>query len=137
MPRPLVPASDDPRPSGHGPLIGSELDPEAQAVLDFLRGEQRSLVRGPASGVDAGNSLDHPEPAAPAWQDDESRDRPLYLPVASCRYAIIQYDVASALIVRRVVGLFGDVDGAENYARDSGYHLYDVVPATAVTARAP
>jgi hypothetical protein len=31
-----------------------------------------------------------------------------------------------------VVGLFGDVGCAETYARNGGYHLYDIVPATAV-----
>jgi len=59
-------------------------------------------------------------------------DRLVYFPAASHCYAIVQYDAASAHLVRRVVGLFSDADCADSYARDGGYHLYDVVPATAV-----
>jgi len=36
-----------------------------------------------------------------------------------------------------VVGLFGAADCAETYARDGGYHLYDIVPATAVIPTTP
>jgi len=61
----------------------------------------------------------------------------VYLPAASHCYAIVQYDVASARLVRRVVGLFGDVSCAETYAREGGYHLYDIVPATAVISMTP
>jgi len=61
----------------------------------------------------------------------------VYLPAASHCFAIVQYDAASARLVRRVVGLFGDVSCAESYARLCGYHLYDIVPATAVVPEIP
>jgi hypothetical protein len=57
--------------------------------------------------------------------------------VASHCYAIIQYDAASARLVRRIVGMFGDADCAVTYAHDGGYYLYDLLTATAVIARAP
>jgi len=53
--------------------------------------------------------------------------------MATCCYAVVLYDAASARLVRRTVGMFADVESAEAYARVSGYRLYDVVPATAVT----
>jgi len=75
-----------------------------------------------------------PEKLEPQANNAElaSHDRLVYLPAASHCYAIVQYDPASARLVRRVVGLFRDVGCAETYARDGGYHLYDIVPATAV-----
>jgi hypothetical protein len=75
-----------------------------------------------------------PEPQA-SDAEPASHDRLVYLPAASHCYAIVQYDPASARLVRRVVGLFGDVGRAEAYARDGGYHLYDIVPATAVVPK--
>jgi hypothetical protein len=49
----------------------------------------------------------------------------------------VQYDPASARLVRRIVGMFGDADCAETYAQDNGYRLYDVVPAIAVIPTLP
>lgn len=57
--------------------------------------------------------------------------------MASHCYAIIQYDAASARLVRRIAGMFGDADCAVTYAHDGGYYLYDLLTATAVIARAP
>src|SRR5215475_10872478 len=75
-----------------------------------------------------------PRPAQPVSADCEPtrHDSSVYLSAVSHCYAIVQYDPASARLVRRVVGLFGDAEGAETYARDGGFHLYDIVPATAV-----
>jgi hypothetical protein len=107
------------------------LDLEGRAVLDFLRGEY-AAARGPTPTI-------QPEQVEPQGKDAEPtrHDSLIYLPAASHCYAIVQYDTASARVVRRVVGLFGDADCAETYARLVGYHLYDVVPATAVIPKAP
>jgi hypothetical protein len=78
-----------------------------------------------------GTTSVRPAPAEPAGADP----RLVYLPAASHCYAIVQYDAASARLVRRVVGLLGDADCAEQYARDGAYHLYDIAPATAVIPR--
>jgi hypothetical protein len=123
MPRTLMPTPEDPHPVAASSPADAQLDPEAEAVLDFLheelapRGTSRTL-EPPVSERDDRAPTRH--------------DRLVYLPAASHCYAIIQYDPASARLVRRVVGLFSDVGCAEAYARDGGYHLYDVVPATAV-----
>ena len=83
------------------------------------------------------NLMPTPEDPRPAGRDLIRHDRLVFLPAASHCYAIVRYDTASARLVRRVVGLFGDVGCAETYARDNGYHLYDVVPATAIVPMAP
>jgi len=126
-----MPTPEDPqpppsaRPRDRLPPDGL-LDPEGQTVLDFLR---REYAAAPTVEPDA--SL-HPAQPEPTGREPTSHDRLVYLPAASHCYAIVQYDPASARLVRRVVGLFGDVGCAETYARDGGYHLYDIVPATAV-----
>jgi hypothetical protein len=57
-------------------------------------------------------------------RDDNAALR--YLAVASACYAVVQYDKDTARLVRRVVGLFGDVPSAELYAIENGYRLYDL-----------
>jgi hypothetical protein len=135
MPRTLMPTPEDPRPDVQALRVADPLDPEAQAVLDFLRGEYVA-ARGSAPTNQPGAAPPRPAQPEPADCEPTRHDSLVYLPAASHCYAIVQYD-ASARVVRRVVGLFGDADCAETYARDGGYHLYDVVPATAVIPKAP
>jgi hypothetical protein len=131
MPRTLMPTPEDPRPDGRA----LPPDAETRAVLDFRRGAY-AISRGSVPSIQPDTALARPE--QPELADcDPTRRQLVYVPAASHCYAIVQYDVASARLVRRVVGLFGDVTGAENYARLSGYHLYDIVPATAVTPKVP
>jgi hypothetical protein len=111
-------------------LADARLDPEIPAVLDFRRGEY-ATDRGSGPAVQPGAASAVPAPG-PADSDQTGQYRLVYMPAASHCYAIVQYDVASARLVRRVVGLFGDVACAEDYAHRGGYTLYDVVPATAV-----
>jgi len=59
-----------------------------------------------------------------------------YLPLACACYAIVQYSPTTASVVRRIVGMFGDVPSAKQYAVENGYQRYDVVPATTVIATA-
>ncbi len=139
MPRTLIPTPDDPRPDVRAVLAGAQLDPEADVVLDFLRGEYASVARGSGSSSQPGTTPRRPgQPEPPDEYSEPTRHNSLiYLPAASHCYAIVQYDAASARVVRRVVGLFGDVGCAEDYARLSGYSAYDVVPATAVIPKTP
>jgi len=95
-----------------------------------------SLVRAPARTRVASRGITVVQRGATGLKPT-NHDRLLYLPAASHCYAIVQYDPASARLVRRVVGLFGDAESAETYARDGGYHLYDIVPATAVILETP
>jgi len=104
----------------------ANLDLEDKAVLDFLRGEY-----APAAAI---NGASRSEPSdSPATDNDVLS----YLPVATSCFALVQYDTTTARLVRRVIGMFGDVQDAEHYGMENGYRLYDVVPATAVIARAP
>lgn len=81
---------------------------------------------------------DAPQPTVPDEDAEPTdHDRLIYLPLATWCYAILQYDVASPRVARRIVGLFGDVECAETYARDSGYHPYDLLTATAVVPMTP
>jgi hypothetical protein len=122
MPRTLLPP-EDPDP---GASTKSHLTLDDQATLDFLRGDyllaaEATVPRGPHRTKPRGES------------DDASASAVvIYLPGVAACYAIVQYDMASARVVRRVVGLFGGAGEAEGYAQDNGYYLYDVVPATAV-----
>jgi len=128
---------------------------EDRALLDFLRGDYAPAARAqgspcpppgqheesrtpkPSAPATAPGGISNPAPAdAGAGKPPETANNLTYIPVASYCYAIVQYDAASARVVRRVVGLFGDVDCAETYARDAGYHLYDLLTATAVIATA-
>jgi len=60
MSRTLMPTPDDPRPDMRTLLGGAHLDPEAQAVLDFLRGEYAPVTgRSPPEVVPA-ELLPHP-----------------------------------------------------------------------------
>jgi hypothetical protein len=118
-----MPTPEDPHPVAASSPADARLDPEPEAVLDFLRGQllpsgTSRPLEPPVSERDDGAPTRH--------------DRLVYLPAASHCYAIVAYDAASARVVRRVVGLFSDADSADSYARGGGYHLYDVVPATAV-----
>ncbi len=124
----------------HPPASASRDDPphlldlEGPAVLDFLRGQQ--ALAGHGSAQSQGTAAGQPErPALPGDCEPARHGDLVYLPTATTCYAIVLYDVASARVVRRVSGLFGDADCAEDYARASGYHLYDVVPATAVVPK--
>jgi hypothetical protein len=127
MTRIVLPAPDGPDPrhaAQAAPVTGHE-----QALRGFLVGRHpRVADTGPGR---VGRS----EPAEDAPAD--GHERLLYLPAITCCFAIVQYDAASARLVRRITGLFGDADCAETYARASGYHLYDVVPATAVMPTLP
>jgi len=102
-------------------------DLEDKALLDFLRGDY-----APAAAIN-GAARSAPPSDSPAIDGGVLS----YLPVASACYALVQYDVGTARLVRRVIGMFGDVQDAEHYGMENGYRLYDVVPATAVIARAP
>jgi hypothetical protein len=119
MTRTLLPIPDDPHPKQAGQVAVEE-----QTFPGFLLGGHRP-VADPRPG-----SLGRGQPTSDAPL--EAHERLLYLPAVACCYAIVQYDTASARVVRRITGLFGDVECAETYARDNGYRLYDVVPATAV-----
>jgi hypothetical protein len=113
MPRTLLP------PDGHEPPAGrftANAYPtvDGQAVLDFVRGEYV------------------PRPQPQALQ--QSSYPQLYVPAAATCFAIVQYDPAATVIVRRIIGMFGDVGRADRFAREDRRHLYDIVPATAVIA---
>jgi hypothetical protein len=106
-------SAEEPEPLGDSsPMLSRD---DAQAVLDLLRAKYAFTSVPPTGDV----SGDRAVPAAP------------YLPVATTCYAIVLYD-RPGIAVHRVVGLFGGVDAAEDYAHDNRYGLYDVVPATAV-----
>jgi hypothetical protein len=132
----FLPAPEDPD-CGHGhPALRSPLDD--QALQSFLLGSRTRPAdtdpARPAADTDP-NTLSAGRPA-----EDEptgGHERLRYLPMLSCCYAVVLYDVASPRLVRRIVGMFPDPDQADSYARDSGYRLYDVVPATAVTPALP
>jgi hypothetical protein len=153
MPRTLMPTPDDPRPDFQALLADAQLDFEGRALLDFLRGDDAPAVAHQASPCPPPGQDTEPQPVVPPSEpaspdapqpgvpeedaEPAEHDHLIYLPLATWCYAIVQYDVASPRVVRRIVGLFGDVECAETYARDSGYHLYDVVPATAVVPITP
>ena len=124
MPRTLMPTPEDPRPDVRAALADARLDPETRAVGDFLHGEY-ATARGSGPAV----------PPGTADSGQTGQYRLVYMPAASHCFAIVQYDAASARLVRRVVGLFSDVTCAEDYARRGGYTLYDIVPATAVVPK--
>ena len=128
------PTPDDPGPAAPCSPAEAQLALEEPAVLDFLRGEY-TAARGSAPTVPPGPAPLRPAQPEPTDREPTSQDRLVYLPAASHCYAIVLNDTASARLVRRLVGLFGDVTCAEDYARQCGYHLYDVVPATAVIPR--
>jgi hypothetical protein len=75
--------------------------------------------------------------AGSAGQQQHTGAEVIYLPAAAYCYAIVQYDPTSIRVIRRVVGLFGDVGEAEGYAKDNRSYPYDVVPATAVIPQLP
>jgi hypothetical protein len=131
MPRTLMPTPDDAEPDRR-PSVGSTyLDVEERALLDFLRGDYGAGMGEPVTLITSTRSEASSRPTKAA---DEVLS---YLPVASYCYAIVQYDPTTARLVRRIVGMFGDVPSAEQYAIENGYQLYDVVPATAVIAKPP
>ena len=131
-----TPTPDDPGPAAPCSPAEAQLALEEPAVLDFLHGEY-TAARGSAPTVPPGPAPLRPAQPEPTDREPTSQDRLVYLPAASHCYAIVLNDTASARLVRRVVGLFGDVTCAEDYARQCGYHLYDVVPATAVILETP
>jgi hypothetical protein len=127
MPRTLMPTPEegDP-PDRRATPAKANPDLEDQALLDFLRGDY-----APGATINgAGRSAPTDGPVS----DDGVLS---YLPVASSCFAVVQYDPTTARLVRRVIGMFGDVQDAERYGMENGYRLYDVVPATAVIARPP
>jgi hypothetical protein len=80
MPRTLMPTPEDPESRAASSPPGDLLDPEAQAVLDFLRGEYVS-ARGAASSVQPGTACARPAKPEPADCDLTKQDRLVYLPV--------------------------------------------------------
>jgi hypothetical protein len=127
MPRTLMPTPEEGDPPG-ARAPATNLDLEDKAVLDFLRGEY-----APTAAINgAGRSA--PSDGLALAADDSLLS---YLPVASSCFALIQYDPTTARLVRRVIGMFGDIQDAERYGLENGYRLYDLVPATAVIARPP
>jgi hypothetical protein len=125
MTRTLLPTPDEPHPKPAGQVALDE-----QTLPGFLPGRHARV---------AGSGPGPLSPGEPPTQDTPpaGHERLTYLPAVTCCYAIVQYDTASARVVRRIVGMFGDADGAETYAQDNGYRLYDVVPATAVIPTLP
>jgi len=124
---------EDPRLEARAALAVARVDPETRAVLDFRCGEH-ATDRGSGPAVQPGAASAAPAPG-PGDSDQTGQYRLVYMPAASHCFAIVQYDAASARLVRRVVGLFSDVTCAEDYARRGGYTLYDIVPATAVVPK--
>jgi hypothetical protein len=117
MPSTLVtPGPEEPRAGRFTATAHRDLDD--QAVLDFLRGEYTG----------------RPQPTLLPPLSRQPSSPQSYMPAAVTCFAIVQYDPTAGVIVRRVIGLFGDVDSAESFARDDRRHLYDIVPATAVIA---
>jgi hypothetical protein len=102
----------------HEPVCGGD-EPTAHAL---------------ASAESAGRT-DCPQQTVPSGSEADP-DALTYLAVASCCYAIVQYDTGVAGRARRITGLFGDVPSAEQYALNGGFNLYDIVSATAVIAKA-
>jgi hypothetical protein len=129
MTRTLLPPNDSELGAG---AVNAHVALEDQAVLDFLRGDY-----SPALTATAAIDRPHETEQSGDGRVPGSGAEVIYLPAATCCYAIVQYDGASASVVRRVVGLFGDVTAAEGYAHDNSFRLYDVVPATAVIPRTP
>jgi len=119
----LLSTPDDPDRGGALPAAGVTFDEQALRGL-LLGGHTRPADTDPTRVSEGGPAEDGPT---------GGRERELYLAVATCCYAVVLYDAASARLVRRIVGMFVDVESAEAHARASGYRLYDVVPATAVT----
>jgi hypothetical protein len=132
MPRTLMPTPDDPEPSGPPRLSRTRLDLGDLALLDVLRSDCAPVA--PAVPV-ASSPADLAHPTELITRDGPGDEALTYLPVASSCFAVIQYDPTTARLVRRVVGMFGDVQDAERYGMENGYRLYDVVPAIAVIAR--
>jgi hypothetical protein len=129
----LLSTPDDPDHGHAPPPAGVTLDEQALRDLDLLLGgHTRPVDTGPARPATA----DPTRVSGGGTVEDRptvGHERELYLPMATCCYAVVLYDAAAARLVRRIVGMFADVESAEAYARVSGYRLYDVVPATAVT----
>ena len=136
MPHTLMPTPEDPRPDVQALLVDDLPGIKGRAVADFPRGEYATARRS-ALTIDPGTARRQPDEVAPHGEHREPRshDDLRYLPAASHGYAIVEYDAASARLVRRVVGLSANADRAEAYARGGGYHPYDIVPATAVVPR--
>jgi len=132
MPRTLMPTPDDPEPSGPARLSPTRLDLDDHALLDLLRSDCAPVA---AAVPVASSPADRPHPTELITGDGSGDEALTYLPVASSCFAVVQYDPTTARLVRRVVGIFGDVQDAERYGMENGYRLYDVVPATAVIAR--
>lgn len=123
----LLPTPDD--PDRRHAVRAAPNTVDEQALLGFLLGRHARVANPDSGPVIRSKPCEEAPP--------ESHEQLLYLPVATCCYAVVLYDVASARLVRRIVGLFGDADCAEAYARDNGYRLYDLVPATAVIPTLP
>jgi hypothetical protein len=106
MTRTLLPTPDEPHPKPAGQVPVDE-----QTLLGFLPGRHACLADsgGPGPLSPSERSTQDTLPAGP--------ERLTYLPAVICCYAIVQYDTASARVVRWIVGLFGDADCAETYAR--------------------
>jgi hypothetical protein len=136
MPHTLMPTPEDPRPDVQALLVDDLLGIKGRAVADFPRGEY-ATARSSAPTIDPGTARRQPDEVATQGEHHEPRshdDLPS-LPAPSHGYATVEYDAASARLVHRVAGLFANADRAETYARDCGYHLPDIVPATAVVPR--
>ncbi len=87
----------------------ADLNPEEQAVLEFLAGEYAAV--------------------------EPQHITPSYTPLDLHRFAVVAYDPASARAFRSVIGMFPDPESAGRYAREQGLQLYDVLPATQVIRR--
>jgi hypothetical protein len=134
MARTVLLTPEDPD-RGHGPPDAAVGEQALRGLLlgSHARPAGTDLARPAADTDPTRASAGRPAEGGPAG----GRERQPYLPVAACCYAVVLYDAASARLVRRIVGMFSDAERAETYARDNGYRLYDVVPATAVTTTAP
>jgi hypothetical protein len=147
MRRTLLPTPDEPRPNIRTLLTGPHVL-EPRGPRDFLPGHHaptaspcpppdRREAPGPVRAVSEPPTIGHPLRTDQRDGSLAEGDNLTYIPAVACCYAIVQYDAASARLVGRITGLFGDVECAETYARDNGYRLYDVVPATAVIPTPP
>jgi hypothetical protein len=105
---------------------------EDQAAFDFLRGDYVVAARASA-------------PVEPAGPDRPYVTRPSALPVTAVSgyrplpqlaYAVVLYATAAGR-VGAVIAPFGDALSAEQYAIDSRFTSYDIVPATAIRRTTP
>jgi hypothetical protein len=126
MTRTLLPPADAGR--GATSSAGRHRALDDRATADFLAGDYVPAARAPAPAEPARPDRPYvPQPASAAPVSAGSGYRPL----PRLGYAVVLYATAAGR-VGTVIAPFADALSAEQYALDSGFASYDVVPATPV-----